>query len=91
MIQIRLLEFFKSDCVPCRAMKKTLDKIMVNFDNIEIIQVDVEQNHDLVVKYGITSVPALVVEGEPERKLLGFKGEMHLISFLMGISHMEGE
>jgi thioredoxin 1 len=57
----KVLRFTASWCQPCKAMAKLLDDIETNLP-IEVI--DIDEQSELAVDYGIRSVPTLVMVDE---------------------------
>lgn len=57
----KILRFSASWCQPCKAMAKLLDDIDINLP-IEVI--DIDEQSELAVEYGIRSVPTLVMVEE---------------------------
>jgi thioredoxin 1 len=57
----KLLRFTASWCQPCKAMAKVLEDIDTNLP-IEVI--DIDEQSELAVDYGIRSVPTLVMVDE---------------------------
>jgi thioredoxin 1 len=57
----KVLRFTASWCQPCKAMAKLLDDIDTNLP-IEVI--DIDEQSELAVEYGIRSVPTLVMVEE---------------------------
>ncbi len=58
-----LIDFSAKWCGPCKYQAPILEELKERMgDNIEIRVIDVDQNIDEAVKYGIRVVPTLVVE-----------------------------
>ena len=57
----KVLRFTASWCQPCKAMAKVLEDIDTNLP-IEVI--DIDEQSELAVDYGIRSVPTLVMVDE---------------------------
>jgi thioredoxin 1 len=57
----KLLRFTASWCQPCKAMTKLMEDIDTNLP-IEVI--DIDEQSELAVEYGIRSVPTLVMVDE---------------------------
>lgn len=54
----KLLKFSASWCQPCQVLSKNLKTIDLN---IEIEEIDVDENREKTVEFGIRSVPTLVL------------------------------
>lgn len=55
-----LLDFYADWCGPCQSLLPTVEKLADEYkDQIEIQKVNVDQNKDLALQYGIRSIPAL--------------------------------
>lgn len=81
----KVLKFSASWCGPCRAYKPTFEKVskMDEFGDIEFEELDVDENEDLAVKYGIRGVPATIFlnnKGEMVGRLAGLQTEDALVS-----------
>ena len=53
-----LVDFWASWCPPCRAMNPTIDKLAKDF---KVCKVNVDTNQPLAARYGISSIPALLI------------------------------
>ncbi len=69
-----LIDFYADWCGPCRMQTPILEQLGEKMgDSIEIKKVDVDDNMDLAMKYGVQVVPTLVIEksGKIEHRLEG--------------------
>ena len=66
-----LVDFFATWCGPCQMLLPILDQV----DFVDVIKVDVDMHQELANKFGIMSVPTLILfkDGEIVKKELGFK------------------
>jgi thioredoxin 1 len=78
---ITVVDFWAPWCGPCRALAPSLEKMASKYqDSIAVRKVNVQENKELAVQFGIRSIPCIVVfEGGKEvDRLVGFGGESHL-------------
>ena len=55
-----LLDFYADWCGPCQSLLPTVEKLSEEYEGkVEIQKVNVDQNRDLAIKYGVRSIPAL--------------------------------
>ncbi|MEM0953001.1 MAG: thioredoxin [Pseudomonadota bacterium] len=69
-----LVDFWAEWCGPCRVIAPVLDQLAEDYDGRAAIRkVDVDANQDLAARYGIRSIPTLMVfkDGEPVETLTG--------------------
>lgn len=81
---MKALKFYATWCQPCKVLSKIIedasDKIAIPIENV-----DIEQNTELAVKYGIRGVPALVIvdeDGNEIKRQVGMLMEDKLLEFL---------
>ena len=71
-----MVDFWAEWCGPCRAVSPILDKIAEeNADKLDIVKLNVDDNPETALKYGITSIPAMYVfeKGEIVKRVIGAK------------------
>ena len=56
-----LLDFWASWCGPCRMLSPTVDAIAEERPDIKVGKVNVDEQNELAAKFGIMSIPTLVV------------------------------
>jgi len=62
-----LVDFFATWCGPCKALVPTLESIQNNYEGVEFVKLDVDQNTDLAMQMGVRSVPTVILfEGKKE-------------------------
>lgn len=66
-----LVDFYADWCGPC----KMLAPILENIDSVDILKVNVDSFPDLAAKYGVMSIPTLILfeNGKELKKEIGFK------------------
>jgi thioredoxin 1 len=71
-----MVDFWAEWCGPCRAVSPILDKIAEEHsDKLDIVKLNVDDNPETALKYGITSIPAMYVfqKGEIVKRVIGAK------------------
>ena len=69
-----LVDFSATWCGPCKALAPTIEALAAEYDGkIRVFNLDVDQARNTAVRYGVMSVPALVVfrNGEAVEQMLG--------------------
>jgi thioredoxin 1 len=58
---LTLVDFWSESCIPCRQLSRILEQLAGEIpDNILIGKVNSEQNPELLVRFGVRGVPALL-------------------------------
>ena len=71
-----MVDFWAEWCGPCRAVSPILDAIAhEHADKLDIVKLNVDDNPETAMKYGITSIPAMYVfrGGEIAKRVIGAK------------------
>jgi thioredoxin 1 len=71
-----MVDFWAEWCGPCRAVSPILDAIAhEHADKLDIVKLNVDDNPETALKYGITSIPAMYVfrNGEIAKRVIGAK------------------
>lgn len=69
-----LIDFWAQWCAPCRALGPTIDQLAADFQGkAKIGKVDIDSNQKLAVKFGIQSIPTVILlkNGEVVKKWVG--------------------
>jgi thioredoxin 1 len=57
-----LIDFYADWCGPCQAMAPVLKEVAANYDGkVKIIKIDVDKNQPLAQRFGIRSIPTLML------------------------------
>ena len=82
----KCLKFGATWCAPCKALKPIFEKAsqMEEFKGIQFIEYDIEEedSEDLVIKYGIRSVPTVVLLDENDNVLKKSIGSIQEEAFI---------
>ena len=76
-----LVDFWAEWCVPCKMISPIVDELAEELDGkMAFAKVDVDSSPMTAVKYGIRSIPALLIfkNGEPVDQIVGAVPKMQL-------------
>lgn len=76
-----LVDFWAEWCGPCRVIAPVLDQLADEFDGQAAVRkVDVDENQALAARFGIRSIPTLMVfkDGQPVETLTGVQSQATL-------------
>lgn len=79
-----LVDFGASWCGPCRMLSPIVDEIAEEVQTIKIGKVNVDEQQDLAGKFGVMSIPTLILfkNGQPVNKSVGAKSKAALLDFI---------
>ena len=80
-----LVDFFATWCGPCKMLAPVLEELAEDMNGkMEIVKVDVDQEGDLAMKFGIMSVPTMIVfkDGEAVKQISGYQAKGQLLNIL---------
>ena len=78
-----LVDFFATWCGPCKMLSPVLEELAEDV-KAEIVKVDVDQEGDLAMRFGIMSVPTMIIfkDGEAVKQIMGYQPKQQLLSVL---------
>lgn len=78
-----VVDFYATWCGPCKMFGPVFEKVS-NESSITFIKIDVDAHEDIARKYGIMSIPTVVLlnNGEVEKTHMGFMTEDELKKFI---------
>ena len=82
---IVLVDFFATWCGPCKMMSPIIDEIAEEkIENLSVGKVDVDENPELSEKYGVMSIPTIVIfsGGEIKKTFLGVTNKEDIMNEL---------
>ena len=74
-----LVDCYADWCGPCKMLSPILEELSNEVD-YKFYKVDVDEEQDIAVKFGVMSIPTLLIfeDGELKEKLVGFKSKEEL-------------
>lgn len=79
-----LMDFWASWCMPCRMVSPIIDEIAGEREDVKVCKINVDEQPELAAKFGIMSIPTLVVmeNGEIKNKALGARPKQQILDLL---------
>ena len=70
-----LLDFWATWCGPCQMIAPVLEEIAAENERVTVAKINVDEEMELAMQFGITSIPTLVVmdKGQAVAKMIGFR------------------
>jgi thioredoxin 1 len=79
----KILYFSAAWCGPCKTLGPIMESLsgQINYDKI-----DVDNNQDLSIEYGVRNIPTLVLveNGEAKNRLVGIQSKESILNFYNG-------
>ena len=85
-----LLDFYATWCSPCRALAPIVPDIADSTPGVRGGKVDVDEQPALARRFGVMSIPTLVVlrEGKVVRSVTGARPKQEILSLLFEAEHV---
>ena len=80
-----LIDFYADWCGPCKMMSPIIDQIAEEkADSLKVGKVNVDENQDLAMQYGIMSIPTVVIikNGQVEKTFVGLRDKNEILNEL---------
>ena len=79
-----LIDFWATWCGPCKMIAPIVEEIAAERADIVVGKIDVDQEMELAVRFGISSIPTLVLmkEGQAAATLVGYRPKADILKLL---------
>jgi len=79
-----LLDFWASWCGPCRMIAPIIEEIAEENDTIKVGKINVDDERDLSLQFGIQSIPTLIVikDGKVANQAVGAMPKENILALL---------
>ena len=82
---VAIVDFWASWCGPCRMLAPTIEKLGEEFEGKAVVgKVDVDENQNLAGKFGVMSIPTLIVmkDGKVVNQTAGARPKPQILSLI---------
>ena len=79
-----LLDFYADWCGPCKMLAPILAEVAAERPDITVGKINVDEEMELAMEFGIVSIPTLIVmqNGEPVKKIVGYYPKPEILAQL---------
>ena len=79
-----LLDFWASWCMPCKMLSPIIDQVAMEAGDVKVGKINVDEEPELAVQFGIMSIPTLVVmkDGQMVNKSMGVQPKAAVLKLL---------
>ena len=80
-----LVDFYADWCGPCRMVSPIVDEIAAERSDITVGKVNVDDENALAMKYGVMSIPTLIVfqDGKEKARIVGARPKVAILAELV--------
>lgn len=79
-----LVDFYADWCGPCKMLSPIVEEVAKEIDSVKVCRINIDENEDLAVEYGIMSIPTLVVikNGKETNRTVGVVGKDDILEMV---------
>ncbi len=79
-----LVDFWAAWCGPCKMLSPVVEQVAEERPDVKVCKINVDDEQELAVRYGIMSIPALLVfrNGELANQSVGVQPKANILAML---------
>lgn len=79
-----LVDFWASWCMPCKMLSPIVDQVAEERSDIKVCKVNIDDEGELAVRYGVMSIPTLIVfrDAKIANKSIGLVSKEDILKLL---------
>ena len=82
--KVVLVDFYAEWCGPCKMLAPVVEQIAKENEDIKVAKINVDEAQELAEKYGVMSIPTLVVikNGEEIKRQVGLASKTEILNMI---------
>ena len=79
-----LIDFYADWCGPCKMLSRVVEQFASENENIKVVKINVDDEQDLAIEYGVMSIPTLVVikNGQESNRSVGLVSKDDILNIV---------
>ena len=79
-----IVDFWPTWCGPCKMLSPLVAQVADENPDIKVCAVDIDENQDLAMQYGVSAIPTLIAfkNGEAVNKSVGFVQKPQILALV---------